>query len=165
MDRGPPQKRNDPAKIPFAGPRKTEFLPPGAPRAREVFCSGAALSGGWALGGPAKGTGRPQGVPAKPEPTAEGRRARLRRAALRAPSPCTGFPAPTLPAQQTARVFRPVRFLEGEIMKMRGCRFYLARAAFLASFLASSRLTMTAQAASPTMLMVVRPISNRRSMP
>ena len=38
-------------------------------------------------------------------------------------------------------------------------------AAFRASFLASSRLTMTAQAASPTMLMVVRPISNRRSMP
>ena len=76
-----------------------------------------------------------------------------------------GPPAPTLPAQQTARVLRPVRFLEGEIMKMRGCRFYLAMAAFRASFLASSRLTMTAQAASPTMLMVVRPISNRRSMP
>ena len=72
MDRGPPQKRNDPAKIPFAGPRKTEFLPPGAPRAREVFCSGAVLSGGRALGGPAEGTGRPQGVPAKPEPAGAG---------------------------------------------------------------------------------------------
>ena len=90
MDRGPPQKRNDPAKMPFAGPRKTEFLPPGAPRAREVFCSGAVLSGGRALGGPAEDTGRPQGVPAKPEPTAGGRRARLRRAALRAPGPGCG---------------------------------------------------------------------------
>jgi len=72
MDRGPPQKRNGPAKIPFAGHRKTEFLPPGAPRAREVFCSGAVLSGGRALGKPAKGTGHPQGVPAKPEPAAGG---------------------------------------------------------------------------------------------
>ena len=75
MDRGP-QKGDDPAMEPPAGPRKTEFLPPGAPRAREVFCSGAVLSGGRALGKPAKGTGRPQGVPEKPEPAAEGRRAR-----------------------------------------------------------------------------------------
>ena len=89
MDRGP-QKGDDPAMEPPAGPRKTEFLPPGAPRAREVFCSGAVLSGGRALEKPAKGTGRPQGVPAKPEPTAGGRRARLRRAALRAPGPGYG---------------------------------------------------------------------------
>ena len=33
---------------------------------------------------------RPQGVPAKPEPAAGGRRARLRRAALRAPGPGYG---------------------------------------------------------------------------
>ena len=36
---------------------------------------------------------RPQGVPAKPEPAAEGRRARLRRAALRAPLPALHRPA------------------------------------------------------------------------
>ena len=60
MDRGP-QKGDDPAMEPPAGPRKTEFLPPGAPRAREVFCSGAVLSGGRALG-----------KPAKPEPAAGG---------------------------------------------------------------------------------------------
>lgn len=71
MDRGPPQKRNDPAKISFAGPRKTEFLPPGAPRAREVFCSGAVLSGGRALGKPAEGTGRRRAFPASRNPRPE----------------------------------------------------------------------------------------------
>ena len=72
-----------------------------------------------------------------------------------------------LSKQQAARIIATARLCSERDYEKDVGRYlnYLTIAAFFASFLASSRLTMTAQAASPTILMVVRPISNRRSIP